>query len=122
MDFDLTEEQRMIKASAKKLMDQEVSPYLDSFPYGHILDKKELVTVLKMLRPMKFLGATLPAESGGGGLDFMTYILMMEELDHRIFLPAMITSGSAGMVMSFGTEDQKERLFKPLLEGEKIGC
>jgi alkylation response protein AidB-like acyl-CoA dehydrogenase len=122
MDFELTEEQRIIKASAQKLMDQEVTPYLDSFPYGYILNKEEVVRLLKMLRPMNFLGATLPEEIGGGGIDFMDYALMMEELDYRIFGLIMITAGSAGMVMAAGTEDQKKRLFQPLLEGEMIGC
>jgi len=122
MDFDLTEEQRMIKEAARRIMEQEVTPYLNSLPYGYILNKEEVLRVLKMLRPMNYTGAMLPEDIGGGGLDFLTYALMMEELDYRIFDVVMITGNAAGMVLAAGTEDQKRRLFKPLLEGEMIGC
>ena len=122
MDFELTEEQKMLKASARRLMEREVSPYLDSFPQSHILDKDEVTTVLRMLRPMRYLGAMLPEEIGGGGLDFKSYILMMEEIDHRIFGLVMITSGSAALVLAAGTEEQKERLVEPLLMGDMVGC
>jgi alkylation response protein AidB-like acyl-CoA dehydrogenase len=122
MDFDLTEEQRMIKEAARKIMEQEVTPYLNSLPYEYVLKKEEVVKVLKMLRPLNYLGAMLPEDIGGGGLDFLSYALMMEELDYRVFLVVMLSGYAAGMVLAAGTEDQKKRLFKPLLDGEMIGC
>ena len=57
MDFDLTEEQRLIRDSARRLMQREVAPHLDRFPHGYIMTKGEISAALKMLQPLKTFGA-----------------------------------------------------------------
>jgi alkylation response protein AidB-like acyl-CoA dehydrogenase len=122
MDFELNEEQRMLKESARRLMERELTPYLDSFSNGYIMNKEEIVRGLKMLQPLNYLGAMMPEEHGGGGLDSLSYAVLMEEMDYRFWGTVYLTSGSAGRVIAFGTEEQKKRLVEPLLSGDMIAC
>ncbi len=122
MDFEFTEEQRMLKESARRLMEREVTPYLDGIPPEHLLTKDEIKGLLKKLSPMQYLGATVPEEDGGGGLDFSTYTLMMEELDYRIFGLVLVTSEVAETIRVLGSETLRKKLFPPLLSGDMIAC
>jgi alkylation response protein AidB-like acyl-CoA dehydrogenase len=122
MDFELTEQQKLIRDSARQLMKQKVTPYLDSFPHGHIMTKEEITTALGMLQPLNYIGACLPEEEGGAGLDIMTYAVLMEELDYRIWSTTFITDAHARFVAKYANKEQKARLMKGLLAGERIGC
>jgi alkylation response protein AidB-like acyl-CoA dehydrogenase len=122
MDFELTDEQRMLKESARKLMEREVVPYLAQFPEDRPLAAEQIKTLFKKLIPLGYLGGSVPEEYGGAGLDFLTYVLLMEELDPFIFLPVMITSGIPGLIYRMGTEAQKKAFIPPLMSGDKIGC
>jgi len=122
MDFELTEEQRMLKESARRLMERDVTPYLDGIPPEQMLAKDEIKDLLRKLSPMQYLGATVPEEDGGSGLDFLTYALMMEELDYRIFGPVLATSVVADTIRLQGPETLKEKCLPPLLSGDMIAC
>ncbi|MBU2551833.1 MAG: acyl-CoA/acyl-ACP dehydrogenase [Proteobacteria bacterium] len=122
MDFDLTEEQKMLKDSAKKLMDREIRPYLAQFPAGQQMSFDDIRAILKKLIPLGYLGNTIPEEEGGAGLDPLTYHLIMEELDPDIFGLTMITGGAAKSISVMGSEEQKKKYMPPLLNAETIGC
>jgi alkylation response protein AidB-like acyl-CoA dehydrogenase len=122
MDFDLTDEQKMLKESARKLMDREVTPFLDSFPAGQPLSFEDLQTLLRKLIPLGYMGSTVAEEYGGSGLDPLTYALIMEELDPRIFGLTMITGGAAKSIEVMGTEAQKKAYIPSILSADKIGC
>ncbi len=122
MDFDLTDEQKMLKESARKLMKREVGPFLDSFPEGQPLSFEDFQTILKKLIPLGYLGSTVSEEYGGAGLDHLTYGLLMEELDPAIFGLTMITGGTARSIEVMGNEDQKKAYIPPLLSAGRIGC
>jgi len=122
MDFELTDEQKMLKESARKLMEREVDPYLAQFPEDQPLTPDQIKTLFKKLIPLGYLGNTVPEEFGGAGLDFLTYVLLMEELDPFIFLPVMITSGIPSLIYRMGSDAQKNVFLPPLMAGDKIGC
>ena len=122
MDFELTVEQRMLKESARKLMEREVVPFLDSFPEGQPISFENLQVLLRKLIPLGYLGSTIAEEYGGSGLDPLTYGLLMEELDPSIFGLTMITGAMAKSIEVMGNEDQKKRYIPPLLSAERIGC
>jgi len=122
MDFDLTDEQKMLKESARKLMEREVTPFLDSFPAGEPLSFENLQTLLRKLIPLGYMGSTVSEEYGGAGLDPLTYALIMEELDPRIFGLTMITGGAAKSIEVMGNEDQKRTYIPSILSADKIGC
>jgi alkylation response protein AidB-like acyl-CoA dehydrogenase len=122
MDFELTDQQKLIRNSARQLMKKEVTPHLDSFPHGHIMTKEEITTALRMLQPLNYIGACLPEDEGGVGLDLLTYAVLMEELDYRIWSTVLITDASTRYVAKYATREQKARLMRRLLSGEMIGC
>jgi alkylation response protein AidB-like acyl-CoA dehydrogenase len=122
MNFDLSEEQIMLKDSARKLMEREVAPLLAGFPNDRPLPQKNIKELLKKLIPLGYLGNVIPAEYGGSGLDYLTYGVLMEELDPRIYGLVMITGGTARSVYFLGNEFQKRTFIPPILAGEKIGC
>lgn len=122
MDFELTDEQKMLKESARKLMGREVIPYLGQFPEDRPMTPDEIKGLFKKFIPLGYLGSTIPEEWGGVGLDFMTYILLMEEVEPVLFLPLMITSGAAGIIYSLGNENQRKKHLPGLLAADRIGC
>jgi len=122
MNFDLSEEQTMLKESARKLMEREVVPFLASFPENQPLSPEAIKSLLKKLIPLGYLGNIIPVEYGGAGLDFLTYGVMMEEIEPSIFGLVMITGGTARSVFLLGNESQKRKFIPPLVAAEKIGC
>jgi alkylation response protein AidB-like acyl-CoA dehydrogenase len=122
MNFDLSEEQTMLKESAKKLMEREVLPFLASYPQDQPLSLDRIKILLKKLIPLGYLGNIIPVEYGGAGLDFLTYGLMMEEIEPSLFGLVMITGGTARSVYLLGNESQKRAFIPPLVSGEKVGC
>jgi alkylation response protein AidB-like acyl-CoA dehydrogenase len=122
MDFELTEEQRMLKESARRLMERDVTPYLDGIPPEQMLTKEEIHGLLGKLTPLQYLSATVPEEDGGGGLDLLTFALMLEELDYRVFGPVLATSVVADTIRLQGPATLKEKCLPPLLSGEMVAC
>jgi alkylation response protein AidB-like acyl-CoA dehydrogenase len=122
MNFDLSEEQIMLKDSARKLMEREVVPFLASFPKDRPLPPDKIKELLKKLIPLGYLGSIIPVEYGGAGLDYLTYGLLMEELEPSIYGLVMITGGTARSVYFLGNETQKRIFIPPILSAEKIGC
>jgi len=122
MNFDFSEEQVMLKNSARRVMEKEVTPFLSSFPKDRPLPPEKIRELLKKLIPLGYLGSVIPVEYGGAGLDYLTYGLLMEELDPNIYGLVMITGGTARSVFFLGDETQKRTFIPPLLAAEKIGC
>jgi len=122
MNFELTEEQKMLKESARRLMEREVRPYLAQFPEHQAMTPEQIKGLLKKLIPLGYLGGVIPEKAGGAGLDFLTYVLLMEELDPEIFILVMITGGAANQIQVLGSETLRKAYLPPLLAGEKIGC
>jgi alkylation response protein AidB-like acyl-CoA dehydrogenase len=122
MDFKLSDEQRMLKESARKLIESEVEPYLARFPEDRQMPSSEIKNLLKKFIPLGYLGSTVPEETGGAGMDFMTYILLMEELLPVLFLPLMITASGPRMIHAMGSEDLQKTYLPPLFSGDKIAC
>ena len=122
MNFDLTDEQRMLKQSARKLMEQEIAPFLAGYPEDQPIPLDGIKSLLKKLIPLGYLGSTIPEEYGGAGLDFVTYASLMEELDPTIYGLVMITASVAKSIQLLGNDSQKKDLLPPLLCADKVGC
>ncbi|MFC1823655.1 acyl-CoA dehydrogenase family protein [Thermodesulfobacteriota bacterium] len=121
MNFELTDEQRMLKDSARKLMERDVRPYLAQFPEDRPMNPDEIKGLLKKLIPLGFLGSTAPEEYGGAGLDFLTWALLMEELDPSLHLLVVLTTVPAQIVGKTENETQKKSFIPALATAEKIG-
>jgi alkylation response protein AidB-like acyl-CoA dehydrogenase len=122
MDFELTEEQRMVKEAAADFAKNTLLPQAQEF------DEKEEIPkeIYKQLAELGYLGMLLPEEHGGSNLDFASYVCAMEEFAKACAALEIALSVHNSLVcdaiLNFGTEDQKKKYLPSLARGEKIGA
>jgi len=122
VDFDLTEEQRLIVDTARDFAAREIAPKAAE------LDKSERWPgeIVARLGELGFLGMCIPPEYGGGGLDVLSYSLVMEEISAACASCGVIMSVNNSLfcdpLYKFGTEEQKRNVLAPTARGEKLGC
>jgi len=122
MNFDLTEEQRMIVSTAKKMMEKEIRPVLAARDRFQPLNGAEARDILKRLIPLGYLGAVIPEEDGGAGLDYLTCGLMYEQLEPEIKPIVFIHGFTTANIYQFSTPSQRARYLPDLLAANKIAC
>src|SRR6201996_6702416 len=110
MDFELTDEQRLIQETARAFTDNE------------IID----LELVRKIADQGSLGAIVPREYGGAGLDYLTYGLVVEEIGRGDSAMRTVISVQTSLVCSailrWGTEEQKQRYLPKLCSGEWLGC
>ena len=122
MDFDLTDEQRLVKETARAFTDNEV------VTRGRDNDRNEHfdLELVAKLAQQGYLGAIVPREYGGAGLDYITYGLIVEEVGRGDSAMRTVISVQTSLVCSailrWGTEAQKQRYLPRLCSGEWLGC
>jgi alkylation response protein AidB-like acyl-CoA dehydrogenase len=122
VDFELTAEQREIQAVAREFADAEIAPHASEWDREHRFPH-ELVPKLAALG---FMGVCVPEELGGAGADFLSYMLVLEEIsraDAGIGVTVAVHTSAATLpIAKLGTEEQREELVPPMARGEKIGA
>ncbi|HVV59386.1 MAG TPA: acyl-CoA dehydrogenase family protein [Gaiellaceae bacterium] len=122
MDFDLTPEQREIRALAREFAEVEIEPHASAWDREHRFP----VEVFAKLAELGLMGVCVPEELGGAGSDFVSYILVLEELSRADagvgVTVAVHTSAVTLPLIAFGTEEQRARYVPPLARGETIGA
>ncbi|MFC1535493.1 acyl-CoA dehydrogenase family protein [Thermodesulfobacteriota bacterium] len=125
MDFDFTQEQRMIKQAAREVMEKEIIPIADEYDKKKLLhDRKLLSELMGKLIPLGYIGGLVPEKEGGYGLDHISYGILYEELFRAYGSLGMVLNlqSSCGGIHHFGNPDQKKRFLPSILTGEKIIC
>src|SRR3990170_118352 len=122
MNFELGKEQQEIRERAAEFADREVAPHAAEW------DRKARfpAEVFEKLAEAGFMGLCVPEEYGGGGTDFLSYVLLIEEISRSdagvgVTL-AVHTSAGTLPILIYGNEDQRARFVPDLARGEKIGC
>jgi alkylation response protein AidB-like acyl-CoA dehydrogenase len=122
VDFGLTPEQREIQAVARELAAAEIEPYAAEWDRAHAFPRE----LLAKLGDLGLMGVCVPEEYGGAGADFISYILVLEELsrgDAGVGVTVAVhTSACTLPILQFGTEEQRARFVPPLARGEGVGC
>ncbi|HET7648597.1 MAG TPA: acyl-CoA dehydrogenase family protein [Gaiellaceae bacterium] len=122
MDFELTPEQREIQAVAREVAAAEIEPRAAEWDRAHGFPRE----LLDKLAETGLLGVCVPEEHGGAGADFVSYILVLEELSRADagvgVTVAVHTSACTLPLLAFGTPEQVDRFVPPLARGEQIGC
>jgi butyryl-CoA dehydrogenase len=122
MDFELTEEQRMIRDTAREFAAREIAPKAAE------LDKTSRwpAEILAKMAELGLLGVAIPQEYGGAGMDAVSYALAMEEISAACASCGVIMSVNNSLfcdpVYKFGNADQKARVLQPVASGQKLGC
>jgi alkylation response protein AidB-like acyl-CoA dehydrogenase len=122
MDFALTEEQREIQALAREVAREEIEPHAAEWDREHRFPRDLYVR----LAELGLMGVCIPEEYGGAGADFVSYVLVLEELSRADagvgVTVAVHTSAATLPILMFGSSEQKSRFVPPLARGEGIGA
>jgi butyryl-CoA dehydrogenase len=122
MDFDLTEEQRLVRDTAHDFATREIAPKAAE------IDKSGRWPgeIVAKMAELGFLGVAIPQEHGGAGLDTLTYALVMEEISAACASCGVIMSVNNSLfcdpIYKFGTDAQKQEILAPCAAGKTLGC
>ena len=122
LDELLNEEQRMVRKAVRDYVKKEISPIIEDYA-----QRAEFPThIVKQLGALGCFGPTIPTEYGGGGLDYISYGLMMQELERGDSGVRSAASVQGSLVMhpiyAFGDAAQKKKYLPKLATGEWVGC
>ena len=122
MEFELTANQREIQGLARELAQAEIVPNATAWDRDHRFPDE----LYPKLAELGLMGVCVPEEYGGAGADFLSYILVLEELSRADagvgVTVAVHTSATTLPILSFGTDEQRARFVPPLARGEQIGA
>ncbi len=122
MNFDLSDEQRLIQETAAEFADREIIPRARENDRAERFD----LDLVKRIAEMGYLGAPVAEEYGGRSLDYISYGLIVEEIGRgdssARTVVSVQTSLVAGSIEQWGTEDQKQAILPKLCSGEWLGC
>ncbi len=122
MNLDLTEEQEMVRNAVREFAQNEIAPVAREYDEAERFPREQL----KGLGELGLLGMIIPEEYGGAGFDSVSYALALEEISKADSSVAVIVSVTNSVccypILSFGTEEQKQKYLVPLAKGEKLGA
>ena len=122
MDFMLDKQHEMVRTLFKEFAEKEVKPLAQEVDETEVFPRG---TVEKMAKA-GFMGIPIPKEYGGQGADVLTYAMCVEELSKVCGTTGVIVSAHTSLccdpILTFGTEEQKQKYLVPLAKGEKLGA
>jgi glutaryl-CoA dehydrogenase (non-decarboxylating) len=122
VDFELTDEQRLIQDTVRTFVEERVLPNAVENDLNHHLE----MSVIEGMAELGLLGIVIPEEYGGAGLDFVSEALACEEIERGEAAFRTLISVHVGLnslaLLRYGTEEQKQRYLVPQARGEKIAC
>jgi glutaryl-CoA dehydrogenase len=122
LDELLTEEHKMIRDMVRAWIKKEVSPNIESWAQNNEFPKH----LVKQMGDLGVFGPTVPTEYGGGGLDYISYGIMMQEIERSDSGMRSTASVQGSLVMypiyAYGSEEQRKKYLPKLASGEWLGC
>jgi butyryl-CoA dehydrogenase len=122
MDFELTEEQRMVQEMTRAFAEKELAPVASRLDRDGAYPHEQL----KKLGEMGLMGVFVPEEYGGAGMDFLSYVTALEEVSKAWASLGTIMSVNnslvCGPIFRFGSDAQKRRYLPLVARGEWLGC
>src|SRR5438067_4982244 len=122
MDFELTDEQRLIQETVRAFVDERVLPVAVQNDIDHKLDME----LIEGMAELGILGIVIPEEYGGAGLDYVAEALSCEEIERGEAAFRTLISVHVGLnslsLLKYGSEEQKQRWLTPQAKGEKLAC
>ncbi|MEE9115953.1 MAG: acyl-CoA dehydrogenase [Thermoplasmata archaeon] len=122
MDFQLTDEQRMIQSMVRDFAEKEVKPLAAE------IDREEKVPTesIRKMGELGLLGMVVPKEYGGSGTDYVSYAIATSEIARVCASTAALLSGANSLncwpILEYGTEEQKQKYLVPMASGKTYGC
>jgi alkylation response protein AidB-like acyl-CoA dehydrogenase len=120
--FELSDDQREIQTLAREFAQAEIEPKAADWDRAHGFPRE----LIAKLAELGFMGVCIPDEYGGAGADFLSYILVLEELSRADagvgVTVAVHTSAVTLPILTFGSDEQRSRFVPPLARGEAVGA
>ena len=121
MDYLLTEEQIMLKDMVSKFAKEKIAPVASDNEKNHRFP----ADIIQEAGELGLMGIAYPVDYGGAGMDYVSYMLAVEEVSRYCASTGVIISAHSSLVCDpiyrFGTEEQKQKYLPDLLSGKKIG-
>jgi len=118
----LTDEHKLIRDTVRNYVKKEISPIIEDYAQRAEFPKQ----IIQQLGDLGCFGPTIPHEYGGGGLDYISYGLMMQELERGDSGVRSTASVQGSLVMfpiyQYGSEEQRKKFLPKLASGEWLGC
>jgi glutaryl-CoA dehydrogenase (non-decarboxylating) len=120
VNFELNDDHRLLEQSVREWAQREIAPRIRELDRAHRFDP----SILPQMASLGLLGISVPAEYGGAGMDYISLGIASEELEYVDTSLRVIMSVHAGLncltLLSWGTEEQKQRFLVPQARGLKI--
>jgi glutaryl-CoA dehydrogenase len=122
LDELLTDEHKLVRETVRNYVKKEISPIIEDYAQRAEFPKQ----IVKQLGDIGCFGPTIPTQYGGGGMDYVSYGLMMQELERGDSGVRSTASVQGSLVMfpiyAYGNEDQRNKYLPKLASGEWLGC
>ncbi len=122
MEYLLTEEQIMMRDMVSKFAKEEIAPSASENEKNGTFPAE----IIKKAGELGLMGIGYPAEYGGAGMDYVSYMIAIEEISKACASTGVIISAHSSLtidpIFTFGTEEQKKKYLPPMCSGEWIGC
>lgn len=122
MDYLLTEEQKMLKEMVAKFSREEIGPVARELQENRVFP----TDIIKKLSELGLMGVAYPEQYGGAGMDYISYMIAVEEISRYCASTGVIVSAHSSLcidpIFRFGTEEQKKKFMPGLCSGQRIGC
>ena len=122
MDFELSQDHKVLRDSVRDFVVKEIKPIAMQIDEEHMIPD----SLVKKMAEMGFLGSYLPEEYDGAGLDMLSYAIVVEEVSKACGSSGVLisahTSLACGPIYTFGSEEQKKKWLPDLNTGKSIGC
>jgi alkylation response protein AidB-like acyl-CoA dehydrogenase len=122
MNFELTDEQKMIQEMARKFAEREIKPVAAEFDRTHAHPAE----ICAKMGELGLMGVTIPEAYGGAGMDYVSYALSTIEISKACASCGVIMSVCNSLynfpVYAYGTEEQKQKYLRPVASGQALGC
>src|SRR5689334_3018265 len=120
IDFSLTNENRLVQSAVRDFAANEIEPHIREWDAKHEVHRE----VFTRMGELGFLGAPIPEQYGGAGMDYVSLGILCEELERADTAFRVVMSVHVGLnsltLLQWGNEDQKQRFLVPQAKGEKL--
>jgi butyryl-CoA dehydrogenase len=122
MDFELTDEQQLIRDAVREFAEAEVTPIAAELDRDHRFPYE----LLPKLAEMNLMGMPYPEKEGGAGADYVSYVIAIEEISRACASTGIIVSAHTSLatwpIFKFGTQEQKDQYLHDLASGRRLGA
>ena len=121
MDFELSQDHKVLQSSIRDFVEKEVKPLAIQIDETHKIPDE----LIRKMSAMGLFGSYLPEAYCGAGMDILSYVIVVEEISKACGSSGVLISAHTSLacdpILQFGTEEQKETYLPPMVTGDKIG-